>query len=57
MGLNKNRIRARHCIVLIGLFAVLGCGQQSSTRPAPEPNVGPAGPSTAPASGGKAPAK
>jgi hypothetical protein len=57
MSLNNIRIRATLCLVLIGLWVPLGCGEPSATRPAPEPNVGPAGPSTGPAPAEKAPAK
>jgi hypothetical protein len=56
MALNKIRSLATLCLVLFGLISPLGCGETSSTKPAPEPNVGPAGPPAAPA-GGNAPAK
>jgi len=57
MGLNQIRIRATLWMVLFGLLVPIGCSEQSATKPAPEPNVGPAGPPTAPAAGGKTPAK
>lgn len=58
MVLNMLRIRGTVCIVLIGLFTGLGCGDgTSATKSAPEPNVGPAGPPSAPAAGGTTPAK
>jgi hypothetical protein len=57
MSLNTIRIRAVLCVLLIGLCAPLGCGEQTATRTPPEPNIGPAGPSTGPAPAEKAPAK
>jgi hypothetical protein len=57
MSLNRMRLRAVFCLLLISLCVPLGCGDQPATRPAPEPNVGPAGPSTGPAPAEKAPAK
>ena len=57
MGLKKNWIRATLGVSLIGLVGVLGCGDSSSTKTAPEPNVGPAGPAAGPGADGKTPAK
>jgi hypothetical protein len=63
MGLKTLRMGAVFGLLLVGLGAPVGCGEQSATRTAPEPNVGPAGPSTGPAAGPaagekeKAPAK
>jgi hypothetical protein len=57
MSLNTIRIRAALGFLLIGLSLPLGCGEQPATKSAPEPNVGPAGPSTGPAPTEKTPAK
>jgi hypothetical protein len=57
MSLNKIRIRATLFLCLIGLWAAVGCGEPTATKPALEPNVGPAGPSTGPVPAEKAPAK
>jgi hypothetical protein len=58
MSLNTIRIRATlGFLLLIGLLAPVGCGEQPATKTAPEPNVGPAGPSTGPPPAEKTPAK
>jgi hypothetical protein len=58
MGLNTIRIRATlGFLLLLGLWLPMGCGEQPATKSAPEPNVGPAGPSTGPAPVEKAPTK